>query len=1065
MQKSSIAKYGLSVALFILLAALTFVPSQFPAQSQGSFTPTPIIPPPPQTIESDNKILVNQTGLWNLQTALQASGGAYIYSNSTDDVLIFTFIGTSISIKYIESPALGIFAIDIDNTVVRTVISTSTSINFGVETVVDYLETGPHVLRVYPVQGVIGIDAFYGIPETGGMTIYPVSTPSPSEGGEAQGSSPTVSFTADAVPTFGCASDAAARVQLETIVVYKEATGLPQLQSYIDEANHAQPRRPFVICIIGNGQPFTVGEPVIIESEVYIYNGSDQPIIFSGGNVARVSFSDRYYYSGTMGFTVDESSSASQPGLNSMFIVRRSGQVEFSHIQFQNGSSQSGGAIYNNGQLRIYDSIFSGNHSSNTGGAIHNYGSLQITRTEFTNNINTPDWSHYLSGGGAIYNAVGGQITGYCLDIRGNQATDSGGGISNGRMGSGSHVDIHYSTFENNQAPATIASSWSGISTDDIDGGWGNEAIITVDATNNRWINGPVITPNVNASNPLGYIPTETDPNDPNGFYRYVGCTPMGRPIYQTPPLSLDVALQVSEGGATDGLFTPVRDQVVTTISIQNIGQSSVTITRVTLEWQWNLKYRDHELWNGIDLPFGKFPLGFIDYNGGAYGSGCDLTSSCGVTPPISQICGTASSNEGCAFRFWNSTWTAPAGGTFPIEVHPQFNLNHSGEIRFRVFVETSLGQSVLYEDGQGCTGCTFVVPVTHMFDDPTTVEGIKALIFWVVWVETSAGQFEIPPSGVTLGISTSFLRTSPQCVGGGADLNTSAAQNQALSENPNLFTDPELDFRYIYHCSPVTNQIIGNNQFDRDFVYLYALTVLEGMLHEERNSSKQSAIDFDGWVLLSTANFPYTLTREQGLGGIDNACNLQYNNSSRASRLDHHVQMLQCILQPSQNPVISSAYLAYQYYYDFIDAAVDRFALEANNPDSTYYPLGGAVFVKHANVGGTSVGVVVGGLAGTPPNQAYIISNPLTITQQQIENAYDGRNFPPAHDNNSQNSNNLILKLQTIARADWITVLRPSLRLERNMVGQLAGFKWDAWAFQLTDMSQTNYLAINIPH
>ncbi len=131
-------------------------------------------------IESDDS-LVGRTGNWTVQSAGGASGGSYLYSSgSPDDVLTLYFEGTYISVGYVQSPALDTLAIEVDNTVLRTVITTSGSTVYGSQSVISYLNSGLHTLRVYAQQGTIAIDNFYTLdPNAATATPIPSSTASP----------------------------------------------------------------------------------------------------------------------------------------------------------------------------------------------------------------------------------------------------------------------------------------------------------------------------------------------------------------------------------------------------------------------------------------------------------------------------------------------------------------------------------------------------------------------------------------------------------------------------------------------------------------------------------------------------------------------------------------------------------------------------------------------------------------------------------------------------------------------------------------------------------------------
>lgn len=131
----------------------------------GGGTSTQAAPPQQssQVIESDDAS-VTQTGNWTSQSTASASGGSYLYSSGAEtDTLTLNFTGTAIEIGYVEGPAFGDFAIEIDNNIVRSVVTTETEINFDARAVVDYLDNETHTLRIIPVEGAIAIDAFYSV--------------------------------------------------------------------------------------------------------------------------------------------------------------------------------------------------------------------------------------------------------------------------------------------------------------------------------------------------------------------------------------------------------------------------------------------------------------------------------------------------------------------------------------------------------------------------------------------------------------------------------------------------------------------------------------------------------------------------------------------------------------------------------------------------------------------------------------------------------------------------------------------------------------------------------------
>lgn len=112
-----------------------------------------------QVIESDN-VLVEQSGQWNSITDTSASGGSYLVSASDTDALTLTFTGTYLDIFYAVGPDFGVLTVEIDDTVVRTVVTTGNRLQLGERATFDYLDDGTHTVRVYPASGRVAIDAF-----------------------------------------------------------------------------------------------------------------------------------------------------------------------------------------------------------------------------------------------------------------------------------------------------------------------------------------------------------------------------------------------------------------------------------------------------------------------------------------------------------------------------------------------------------------------------------------------------------------------------------------------------------------------------------------------------------------------------------------------------------------------------------------------------------------------------------------------------------------------------------------------------------------------------------------
>lgn len=123
-------------------------------------------PPQVQTVESDS-FLVEKTGGWRKVETDEASGGAYLLSETADARLTVQFIGSSLEIIYVAAPTTGTLAVEIDGVVVRTIVTQSSTVNYGQVARFNYLEDTTHILSIYTSGGVIAIDAFVTvIPET-----------------------------------------------------------------------------------------------------------------------------------------------------------------------------------------------------------------------------------------------------------------------------------------------------------------------------------------------------------------------------------------------------------------------------------------------------------------------------------------------------------------------------------------------------------------------------------------------------------------------------------------------------------------------------------------------------------------------------------------------------------------------------------------------------------------------------------------------------------------------------------------------------------------------------------
>ncbi len=143
-----------SVIYCLLITLIAALPTwnSLPARSQDPTT---------QIIES-NEPAVIRIGNWTSQTALQASGGSYLYSGGVDsDALTLQFSGPSIEVIFVTGPSLGTLVINVDDIVLRTVITTAETTAYMQSSRIDYLSDEPHTLKVYAqAGGVVAIDAF-----------------------------------------------------------------------------------------------------------------------------------------------------------------------------------------------------------------------------------------------------------------------------------------------------------------------------------------------------------------------------------------------------------------------------------------------------------------------------------------------------------------------------------------------------------------------------------------------------------------------------------------------------------------------------------------------------------------------------------------------------------------------------------------------------------------------------------------------------------------------------------------------------------------------------------------
>jgi hypothetical protein len=173
-------------------------------------------------VESNHPAVL-QSGSWTISNSDVASGGSYLYSSgSFDDSLSLTFTGTQLSIIYVKHPALGVFAVEIDQVVIQTVNSVAAESVFGTQAVITGLADGLHTLKIYPVVGVVAIDAFSVEGFVDAPVPPPTSTPVPT-----QEVLPTNEPTATDIPTSTPEPPTATEPPTETPVPTNMPTEVP----------------------------------------------------------------------------------------------------------------------------------------------------------------------------------------------------------------------------------------------------------------------------------------------------------------------------------------------------------------------------------------------------------------------------------------------------------------------------------------------------------------------------------------------------------------------------------------------------------------------------------------------------------------------------------------------------------------------------------------------------------------------------------------------------------------------------------------------------------------------
>jgi hypothetical protein len=446
---------------------------------------------------------VTQTGTWTSQTTPNASGGSYLYSSgNANDTLSLEFYGTRIEVVYVAHPSFGSFTVEIDNNEIRTVTAESKETLFDQRAVFDYLDAGPHTLRIMGIQGVVGIDAFIA---SQSQVVMPTATPLPYNA--ASSDTITTPLPTTSAESFGASSSQSQSFSIGSCDAETAVSDVVQLLTAVNAAN-LDPDSNTVHCI-------------------FLQPGTYSFVLATGQNGALVINHNINF------FGLDYPENVILDGMDQGRIMYiQGGQVEIHHLHLTNGvhqgsSDRYGGAIrMNNGQLVVTDSIFSSNGDmadTNGGGAI--FGGGTVTRTQFIGNE--------AGGGGAIQHPGGGlEITNSCFH---NNKAIYGGAILNTESGAG--VDISESAFVGN------------IFTDYTNGGGGAifnlSTIYMVEAVGNYWASWSTSIPPIEgpAHSPIRDIPP-ANANDPSTFTDTINI------------INGDINLDSADEGSEDDILT-----------------------------------------------------------------------------------------------------------------------------------------------------------------------------------------------------------------------------------------------------------------------------------------------------------------------------------------------------------------------------------------------------------------------------------------------------------------------------------------------------------------------------
>ena len=184
-----------------------------------------------------------------------------------------------------------------------------------------------------------------------------------------------------------------------------------------------------------NGTTIGLLEPIAIDKNIFINGGGE--IAISGEKkvgVLEVLPQRSLFITGTL---IIDGNAQNGGGLH----IDASAQVIVSHSRLEgNNASSTGGAISNQGSLKLWDTTLAFN-SGGIGGGLHNDGgSVEIRNTTFYSNT-------AVASAAGIFNSAGMNI--YNTTFSANRSSSRGGGIFNNTAGD---LVLNHTTFSDNEA-------------------------------------------------------------------------------------------------------------------------------------------------------------------------------------------------------------------------------------------------------------------------------------------------------------------------------------------------------------------------------------------------------------------------------------------------------------------------------------------------------------------------------------------------------------------------------------------------------------------------------------